>query len=71
MRHLIDKRIGDAEATAAILRDRAGLCTTEQAALRATFLTGAAALDEMVELNRQLQMAATMNHNTIVNRRAS
>lgn len=69
LRQLIHDRIRDAEAAAAIARDRAGLCDSQQAALRETFLTIATALDDLIEVTQHLDMAATMNHDTIKNRR--
>lgn len=68
LRQLIHDRIRDAEAAAAIARDRAGLCDSGQSALRETFLTIAAAIDGLVEVTQYTDMAATMNHDTIKNR---
>jgi hypothetical protein len=69
LRLIIHDRVRDAEAAAAIARDRAAMCDSGQQALRETFLTLASALDDLVDLTRQLDMAATMNHDTIKNRR--
>lgn len=63
---LIHDRIEAAESAAAIARDRAGLCTSGQEPLRATFLTLAAAFDDLLEVTSYLNMAAKTNHDTIV-----
>lgn len=68
LRQIIHDAIRDAEAAAAIARDRAGLCDSGQAALRETFLTIAGAIDGLVDVTKQVDMAATINHDTIVYR---
>jgi hypothetical protein len=65
---LIHDRSRNAEAAAAVARDRAGLCGTGQEGLRETFLTLATALDELLEVTAWLEQAARINHDTIVYR---
>ncbi len=69
--HIIQRRIDEAEANAAVLSDRADACKPEQEPLRVTLLSGAESLKDMCELARELGLAATMNRDTIINRRAS
>jgi hypothetical protein len=69
--HIITSQIDEAQAHAAGMRDAAGVCSTEQSALKTRLLAGAKALDDMCNLARQLGFAAITNHDTIVKRRAS
>lgn len=65
---IVQRRIDNAAAVAAGLRDAAGACTTEQSALRARLLTGAHALDEMIALLESATFVAKLNHDTIAAR---
>jgi hypothetical protein len=69
--HIIQSQIDEAEATAAVLSDRADACKPEQEPLRIALLSGAQAIKDMCSLARQLGFAAITNHDTIVNRKAS
>jgi hypothetical protein len=69
--HIITSQIDEAEATAAVLSDRAGACKPEQEPLRVTLLSGSQAIKDMCKLARELGLAAVLNRDTIINRRAS
>jgi hypothetical protein len=69
--HIITSQIDEAEANAAGLRDAAGNCSKEQPALRARLLSGAQALENVCKLARELGLAAVLNRDAIINRRAS
>lgn len=65
---IVQRRIAYAEAVAKGLRDTAGYCTSDQAALRERFLGGAQAIDELVALLQASQFVAKLNHDTIISR---
>lgn len=67
---IVKRRIEHANAVAASLRDKAGACTSQQPALRETLLTGAQALDDLVEAVEMQTEVAKMNHDTILKREA-
>ena len=63
--HIISSQIDEAEANAVGMRDAAASCPPEQPAVRARFLSGAHALENMCNLARQLAFAAITNGNTV------
>lgn len=69
--HIIESQIADAEAHASGLRATADNCSAEQPALRARLLLSAEATEKVCKLARELGLAAIINRNTIINRRAS
>ena len=64
----VERRIAYCEAVALGLRDAAGYCRTDQAALRERLLSGAQAIDELAQLLRSQTMVAKWNHDVIVAR---
>lgn len=69
--HMITSQIDEAEAHAAGLRATADECSAEQPALRTRLLLGAEALENVCKLARELGLAAILNRDTIINRKAS
>lgn len=69
--HIITSQIDEAEAHAAGLHDAASQCSAEQPALRTRLTAAALALENMCSLARQLGLAAVINRDTIINRKAS
>jgi hypothetical protein len=69
--HIIQSQIDDAKAHALGLREAAGMCSNEKAALKTRLLSAAQALEDVCKLATQLGEQAILNRDTIINRRAS
>jgi len=68
---IIQRRVDNAEAVAAGLRDAAGVCASGQEPLRNRLLAGAHSIDELIALLESATWVAKLNHDTILNREAS
>lgn len=69
--HIIENRIKEAEAAAIGMRNSAAACAPEQDSLRTRLLQWAECTNDVCDLARQLGLAAIVNRDTIINRRAS
>lgn len=68
---VIRRQVANAKAVAAGLHDAASVCGPDQDALRARLMGGAREIDVLIALVESLEHIAKINHDTIVQRRAS